>query len=145
MISILTLAPVFAMVFAVAGCSCNEINEPTLSFGIVTQPKGGQNVQTLSCSYNVSFSPMVWKVFNEQGTDPDITLRVSWMNDKGEQSNVADGIFDQSSPSGTVYKTTKTTGQPNQYFNNTYWARFQWHDENGDHDVTSEKAVCTVK
>lgn len=132
-----------APVFVITGCGTSDRIE-TLTVNFVQQPKGGQNVQTLSCTYTATyFPPASYKITGTEEAPP-VKLKVSWMNDKGGQYEAEGRTFDQGNAGGT-YTVTKTTGAPNLFFDKTFWLRCSWSDKNGSYTVESGKAVCTVR
>jgi hypothetical protein len=146
----LMVAPVFVML----GCTCEGLEDlgcqkekaiETLTVEIVEQPQGGQNVQTLSCTYTATYFPDTSYSLREDEQFYPVTLKVSWMNDKGGQYQAEERTFAMNDVVGGTYKVTKTTGQPNLFFDKTFWLRCSWKDSHGVHDVVSEQAVCTVR
>ncbi len=138
------------------GCMCSPASMVPyrLEVSIAQQPVGGQNVNTLTCKYSVAYKVYGTKnasgkwiadVSKREADAPlPVTLKATWINDKGGTYNPTEKTFSVDSTGGT-YTTTWSVPQAGLFFDKTFWVRFEWNDISGGHKVESAMAVCTVK
>lgn len=137
-----------------SGCWTYSIPS-NLSVKVSQEPVGGNNINSLTCTYTVTYThsgTFVDGKWTYNGRDsespPDpVTLKVVWVNDKGGRYNEEElvfGILEGNKKSGT-YTTKWQTPSPGQVFDKTFWVRFSWEDADGKHEQDSNKAVCNVR
>lgn len=152
---ILVIIMLFASVSLLSSCTCEPIETvPSyLSVSVVQQPSGGQNVSTLTAKYTFQYrfdgtndSEKGWLGLDgKKAEEPkDIRLTILWINDKGSTYNQQDMYISSVTATGP-YTTTVSTPEKGLFFDKTFWARFSWMDNNGRHELDSNKVACTVK
>ncbi len=125
-----------ALVLAVlAGCSLVGTDVPrdatSAEVSIVSDPEGGTNVPSLSCTFEVTEIP-------GSGSGP-VVIRASWAAPCGVHKSES---FTFSGGSRTFVTTYE---EPGGYpLNKTFWVVITWEDGRGSHTVRSEEAECVA-
>ena len=107
----------------------------TLNLSIITQPEGGAQVSSVSCSFEGAVSA------------PDQTAQVTvewwWENGNHEDATLKNSEQVTFSSENTVSKLTVYSADPGYILLNYYWVKFKWADDSGAHEIESDKAYCT--
>jgi hypothetical protein len=127
---ILVLLFMMGLLLGASGCvlldSC-AAKEGTAEVAILSQPKGGNWVQTVSCTVEAKIGDLLNPV--------DITAE--WMTSSGSHAKEVWRINIVSSQ-----RTTSFSAPQGKFLDKTFWLRISWIDSNGKHAVESEKAAC---
>jgi hypothetical protein len=140
---------------AVTGCECGESISASIhtDLRILEQPKGGENVNTLTFTYSLR----IWTdaTMNENGIffemgyakdpPPGVYILTRWVNNQGGEYNKfektiylpVDGKLDV-----TLTFTTTMSAPAGLFLDKTFWVQY---DMSPGWSAESEHAVCTVK
>lgn len=154
-----------AALFSVAVSSgCQGCDQPTVArvetdLNIITQPRGGQNVNTLRVTYSASAFTYAKKTedgkwYNDDpnavgvfiAPPPDTTLTTWWENDGGAVYGKSSQTFHIAADDGVINKEFSSTisAPPGKYYDKTF--KFVWVFSGGSaRSGQSEAAVCVVK
>jgi len=115
------------------GCSCSSDSAYGAFVTIQVHPRGGFNVQDLTCTFKTSVLTY--------GADihPDVALTVEWMSSSGTQKKE---ILETNLQEQTF--ATTFSAPHGQYLNGSFWVKISWSDKNGKQAVESKKAACMV-
>ena len=116
--------------------SCKEDIIPTeLNLIVSSNPQGGTQVSSVSCSFDGSVSV----------PDQSVQVTVEWWWEDGNHSNAEMKDSEQVTfnSENTVSKSTVYSAGSGYILLNYYWVKFKWTDDNGSHEKESGKAFCT--
>lgn len=119
------------------GVACNL--EPDFTGSFVTQPVGGQNIQSLRAEFKGRVERTVALGMEGPG---DVTVKLQWMTDQGEHKS-EDVTFHVDDGEKTV--ETTFSAPPGMYLDKTFWVKASWPTGDGTGSKDSSKASCTVQ
>jgi hypothetical protein len=137
-----------------ACCGKDDIQWSRISVTIVKQPQGGTNINQLTCTFKVAYTwedQKYWDgskynypkgYYPSEGPFP-ITLFTYWWNGQDRYNEEKTQFTYEKN--GGIYTMTLTPKQAGYYFDKTFEASFGWSDKDGNHNPSSQKAVCAVK
>jgi hypothetical protein len=134
LLGVIIIVPLFAS----CGCEQNYMYQAGIKFD--TQPHGGTNVQTLSCSITAM---TIWM---DTGDDVD-SARGPYKQDYTVQWMTVNGSHKKetfTSNKNDSFTTTFSAPQ-GKFLDKTFWVEVSWQDSYGKHSQNSEQAVCTVR
>jgi hypothetical protein len=120
------------LIITLGGTSCIYLEscskkEGTAEVTIISQPKGGNWVQSVNCTVRATISDLLNPV--------DVTAE--WMTSNGSHAKETWRIDTVSSQ-----RTTSFSAPSGKYLDKPFWLRVSWSDANGRHEIQSEKADC---
>jgi hypothetical protein len=171
LLSLVVVIIMATQVFALTGCGgywadkgehqpddgcCGQYEDTQwskLAVTIIKHPQGGVLKSQLTCTFQVTYTWQDQEYYDgtkynyPAGTIPDeppsyITLHTYWSNGQSKY-NETKRTFDVDNPKGE-FTLTLQPSQAGLYFDKTFEAGFGWSDGDGNHNIFSSKAVCTV-